>query len=284
MSRLQHRRVKARTRLQYEAAECGAASLATVLSYFGRIVELSELRQACGVNRDGSNAKQILQAARTYGLEARAYRCSAEELKQNGLFPCIVFWGFNHFLVVEGFSDTHAFLSDPAQGRVRVEPEEFSDNFTGIVLELKPGQDFQSGGHERSPLLALPATLWPYRTALLQLLLLASGQAVLTLMVAGLTSTFIDGFLQNQRLYFGVPILWLLLLAVLGWLMLLSIQFVLLRRMELLLSKRLTADLFRKLFQVTFSFYQARFQGEIAGRMLLGLETTQVVIAEVLRW
>lgn len=284
MSRLQHRRVKARTRLQYEAAECGAASLATVLSYFGRIVELSELRQACGVNRDGSNAKQILQAARTYGLEARAYRCSAEELKQNGLFPCIVFWGFNHFLVVEGFSDTHAFLSDPAQGRVRVEPEEFSDNFTGIVLELKPGQDFQSGGHERSPLLALPATLWPYRTALLQLLLLASGQAVLTLMVAGLTSTFIDGFLQNQRLYFGVPILWLLLLAVLGWLMLLSIQFVLLRRMELLLSKRLTADLFRKLFQVTFSFYQARFQGEIAGRMLLGLETTQVVIAEVLRF
>ena len=93
-----------------------------MLSYFGRIVELSELRQACGVNRDGSNAKQILQAARTYGLEARAYRCSAEELKQNGLFPCIVFWGFNHFLVVEGFSDTHAFFSDPAQGRVRVEP------------------------------------------------------------------------------------------------------------------------------------------------------------------
>ena len=284
MTRLQHRRVKARTRLQYEAAECGAASLATILAYFGRVVELSELRRACGVNRDGSNAKQILQAARSYGLEARAYRCSGEVLKAEGLFPCIVFWGFNHFLVVEGFSDTHAFLSDPAKGRVRVEMEEFLDTFTGIVLELKPGIDFQPGGSERSPLLALPPTLWPYRTALVQLLLLASGQAVLTLMVAGLTSTFIDGFLQNQRLYFGVPILWLLLLSVVGWLMLLSIQFVLLRRMEILLSKRLTADLFRKLFQVTFSFYQARFQGEIAGRLLLGMETTQVVIADVLRF
>ena len=34
-----------------------------------------------------------------------------------GQFPCVIFWGFNHFLVLEGFDQTHAFLSDPAQGR-----------------------------------------------------------------------------------------------------------------------------------------------------------------------
>jgi NHLM bacteriocin system ABC transporter peptidase/ATP-binding protein len=284
MTGLQRRRVKARTRLQYEAAECGAASLATILGYFGRIVELSELRRACGVNRDGSNAKKLLQAARSYGLTARAYRCSGEQLKAEGHFPCVVFWGFNHFLVVEGFESRHAFLSDPAQGRVRVEMEEFLDNFTGIVLEFEPGADFRRGGHERSPLLSLPGTLRPYAASLLQLLVVASVQSVLTLLVGGLTSTFIDSFLQDQLLYFGIPIIWLLLFSVLGWLMLLSVQFILLRRMELLLSKRLAADLFRKLFQVTFGFYQARFQGEIAGRMLLGMETSQVVVAQLLRF
>ncbi len=285
MKRLQRQRVKSRTRLQYEAAECGAASLATILDYFGKIVELSELRQVCGVNRDGSNAKQILQAGRHYGLNARAYRCAGETLPQEGRFPCILFWGFNHFLVLEGFDgDGHAFLSDPAQGRVRVEMGEFLDNFTGVVLELEPGKDFRSGGRQVSPLLSLPTTLAPYRTSLLQLLLVSTGQAVLTLLVAGLTATFIDSFLQDQRLYFGIPILWLLLFAVLGWLALLSIQFLLLRRMELLLSKRLTADLFRKLFKVTFSFHQARFQGEIASRMLLGMQTTQVLVAQMLRF
>ena len=76
MRRLQRERVHARTRLQYEAAECGAASLATILAYFGRVVALSELRQACGVSRDGSNAKQLLLAGRLYGLTARAYRSS----------------------------------------------------------------------------------------------------------------------------------------------------------------------------------------------------------------
>ncbi|QNI84249.1 ABC multidrug efflux transporter [Synechococcus sp. PROS-7-1] len=284
MKRLQRHRIKARTRLQYEAAECGAASLGTILAYFGRVVELGELRLACGVNRDGANAKQLLVAGRQYGLKARAYRCSGEQLKREGQFPCVVFWGFNHFLVVEGFDADHAFLSDPAQGRVRVEMEEFQDNFTGVVLEFEPGPEFQTGGHERSPLLSLPATLAPYRHSIAVLLLVSSGQAVLTVLVAGFTSTFIDSFLQNQRLYFGIPLIWLLLITVLAWLALLAGQFLVLRRMELLLSKRLTADLFRKLFQVTFAFYQARFQGEIASRMLLGMQTTQVVIAQMLRF
>ena len=284
MRRLQKNRVKARTRLQYEAAECGAASLATILAYFGKVVELGELREACGVNRDGSNAKQVLVAGRSYGLNARAYRCSGDDMPKEARFPCVLFWGFNHFLVLEGFDQSHAFLSDPAQGRVRVEMEEFLDNFTGVVLEFEPGEEFHPGGKERSPLLSLPATLEPFRQSILSLLLVSSGQAVLTLLVAGLTATFIDSFLQNQLLYFGIPIIWLLLLTVLGWLALLSIQYLVLRRMELLLSKKLTADLFRKLFQVTFAFHQARFQGEIASRMLLGMETTQVVVAQLLRF
>ena len=284
MRGLQQKRVKARTRLQYEAAECGAASLATILAYFGLVVPLSELRQACGVNRDGSNAKQLLEAGRSYGLTTRAYRCSGEEFRQKGQFPSVVFWGFNHFLVVEGFAGRHAFLSDPAQGRIRVEMEEFLDNFTGIVLEFQPGPSFQPGGSERSPLLSLPGTLLPYAGSLVQLLVVATAQALLTLLVAGLTSTFIDRFLQGQQLAFGIPIVWLLLVVVAAWLALLSVQFAVLRRMQLLLSKRLTADLFRKLFQLCFSFYQARFQGEIASRLLLGMQTTQVVVAQLLRF
>jgi NHLM bacteriocin system ABC transporter peptidase/ATP-binding protein len=281
---LQQQRVKARTRLQYEAAECGAAALGTILAYFGLILPLSELRRACGVNRDGSSAKKLLEAGRSYGLTARAYRCSGEELRRQGHFPCVVFWGFNHFLVVEGFAGSHAFLSDPAQGRVRVAMEEFLDNFTGIVLEFEPGPSFRPAGRQRSPLLSLPATLRPYTGSLLQLLVVATAQAVITLLVAGLTSVFIDRFLQSEQLAFGIPILWLLLLVVIAWLGLLSVQFAVLRRMQLLLSKRLTGDLFRKLFQLTFSFYQARFQGEIASRLLLGMHTTQVVVAQLLRF
>ena len=87
------RRVKAITVLQYEATECGAASLATILRYYGRIVPLPQLRRECGVNRDGSNAQRVLLAARNYGLETKAFRCSGEQLIVQGQFPCVVFWG-----------------------------------------------------------------------------------------------------------------------------------------------------------------------------------------------
>ena len=129
MKKLQRKRVKAQARLQYEAAECGAASLATILAYFGRIVELSELRLACGVNRDGSNAKQVLKAARDYGLTTNAYRSSGETLSSEGRFPCIVFWGFNHFLVFEGYKDGYFYLSDPATGRRSVDEKQFYEKY-----------------------------------------------------------------------------------------------------------------------------------------------------------
>lgn len=209
-------------------------------------------------------------------------RCPGMELAEKVRFPCIIFWGFAHFLVLEGFAGTYAYLSDPAQGRVRVPQEEFLDQYTGVALEFSPTPAFQRGGSQRSPLWQLPGYVQEFFPQLLQSLGISSIAVIPTILLAGLTSQFIDSVLGQQRLYFGIPILWITAAAFLCALLLGASQYILARRIQFLLSKSLATRLFEKLFSVPYIYYQRRMQGEVAARLQLGLQTSEVLISQLL--
>lgn len=83
----------------------------------GKWIPLEQVRLDCGVSRDGSNARNVLRAARSYGLAAKGYRYEPEDLKKSGKFPCIIHWNFNHFVVLNGFRGDKAVLNDRPRGR-----------------------------------------------------------------------------------------------------------------------------------------------------------------------
>ena len=136
--------------MQMEALECGAACLAMALAYYGKWVPLEQVRVDCGVSRDGSNLKNIYQAAMNYGLEPHGYRMELEAIRNGGVtFPCIIHWDFNHFVVLDGFNRKGAVLNDPARGKVTVSMEEFDNAFTGVVLTFEPGENFVPSGKKK---------------------------------------------------------------------------------------------------------------------------------------
>ena len=136
--------------LQLEALECGAASLAMVMAYYHKWIPLEQVRVDCGVSRDGANAKNIVLAARNYGMDAKGYRYEPDALRAKGKFPCIIHWNFNHFVVLDGFKKNKAILNDPARGVVEIPFDEFDKAFTGICILLEPSEGFDADGRKKS--------------------------------------------------------------------------------------------------------------------------------------
>ncbi|MBQ7816159.1 MAG: NHLP family bacteriocin export ABC transporter peptidase/permease/ATPase, partial [Oscillospiraceae bacterium] len=143
------KRVKTPTIYQMEATECGAASLSMVFGYYGKFLPLEQMRIETGVSRDGCNAKNILRAARKFGLEAKGYKKSLESLlKCPG--PCIIHWNFNHFVVWEGVEGKYAYINDPAMGRRKLTIEEVDDCYTGITLVFSVTDKFEKSKRKRT--------------------------------------------------------------------------------------------------------------------------------------
>src|SRR6478735_1269198 len=97
-----HKRVKTPSILQMDAMECGAVCLSIILAYHGLYISSEEAREICGVTRDGSKAINIIKAARALGMNADGRRIQEIDSLRYMQPPFVIFWKFNHFMVVEG--------------------------------------------------------------------------------------------------------------------------------------------------------------------------------------
>ena len=136
--------------MQMEALECGAACLAMVMAWYRKWVPLEVVRVDCGVSRDGSNAKNVMLAARHYGFEVHGFRMEVEAMKEHATYPCIIHWNFDHFVVLDGFKAGKAVINDPARGVVKIPMDQFDEAFTGVVIPFAPGPEFAPSGKRKS--------------------------------------------------------------------------------------------------------------------------------------
>ena len=192
-------RARTPTLIQMEAVECGAASLGIVLGYYKKFLPLEELRVICGVSRDGSNAFQIIKGARELGMKAEAFKFEVEELKKAYIKPpFIVFWNFNHFLVVEGFSKKRVFLNDPGSGPRAVTYKEFDESFTGIVISLKPTPEFKKSGSPPKLMIAVKKRFVGTMNTFIYLLIATFGLVLPGLGLPILTQIYFDDVLPKN--------------------------------------------------------------------------------------
>lgn len=276
--KLPNRRVKTPTVIQMEAVECGAAALAMVLGYHGRIIPLEELRVDCGVSRDGSKALNIIKAARRLGMVAKGYKYDVAGLGKVPL-PAILFWNFNHFVVLEGFGKNGAvfYINDPGGGRRKVSAGEFDASYTGVTLTFEPGLEFKKGGAKPSVFTFLLARLRGCRMAFLFALLCALFLVIPGLIVPAFTRIFIDDYLIGTEKLWLRPLLLGMGLTILIQMMLTGLQQACLLRFRTKLSLASSGRFFAHVLRLPMPYFAQRFSGEIGSRLSLNDQVSEMV-------
>ena len=252
--------------MQMEALECGAAALCMVMAFYDKWVPLEQVRLDCGVSRDGSNAKNMLVAARSYGFEAQGFRCEISALQEDMQFPCIIHWNFNHFVVLDGFVGNYAYINDPARGEVKVPMKEFDEAFTGICLQIVPGPNFQPSGKPKSALEFAKKRLKGTGAAVAFVLLSTVIAYLFGIINPIFTRFFMDRLLTGENRDLLMPFLGFMIALGVGQIVVSWIQTIYALKINGKMAIVGSSDYMWKILRMPMEFFSQRMAGDILQR------------------
>jgi NHLM bacteriocin system ABC transporter peptidase/ATP-binding protein len=189
-----------------EDADCGPACLSTIFAHHGLRVSVQQIRERCGVGRDGLTGAGLKAAADAYGFTIAGWRVPAEALETLPV-PSMIFVDQRHYVVLEGLTKRWAYLNDPAVGRIRLSRDEFRRRYSGIVLVPRPGEGFAPGGPRFPMARSALAKVRPYLSTLLAIAVMAFTLALPAAVTALLTRLLLGKVLVDGGTAWSAPVL-----------------------------------------------------------------------------
>lgn len=272
--------------LQMNTVECGAACLAMILGYHGRHTSLADCRDSCAPGRDGVTARTIVTAARSHGLQVKAYTVQGDANLRDVPLPAIIHWNFDHFMVLERISSRGIDVVDPANGRRQLTAEEFAERFTGVVLMLEPGAQFKRRRPTGQPLWQqFLRVMW--RTpgtpgALAQILFASVVLQVLGLGVPLFTQVLVDAVLpfriSNILFILGLGMAILVLAQMVSGYLRSAVMIYLQARLD----TQLMLGFFERMLSLPFLFFQQRSSGDLIMRLASNTHIRSTLTSQML--
>lgn len=121
--------------------ECGAASLLSIIRYYGGNISINKLVEMTHTDKTGTNFYNLKCAAEKVGLDTIGYKIeNFNNLSQiRKPFICqFVNHNYEHFVVVYTIKKNKIIMMDPANGERIISLEEFQNLWTGYILVFSP--------------------------------------------------------------------------------------------------------------------------------------------------
>ncbi len=168
---------------QHDITDCGAACLASIAAHYNLQIPIARIRQYAGTDKKGTNILGLIEAAQKLGFEAKGVRGDFESLfkiPKPTIAHIIVKERLHHYVVIYEVTKTHIAIMDPGTGKLHKKThEEFTKEWTGVLVLLMPQENFVVGNEKVSIYKRFWFLLKPHKFVLIQALI---GAIVYTLL------------------------------------------------------------------------------------------------------
>ena len=272
---------------QNEVMDCGPACLRMVSKYYGHHYSLQTLRQECFITREGVSLLGISDAAESIGFRTCGVKITGEQLVNEAMLPCILYWNNSHFVVCYKIKRKRGgklifYIADPASQRLQYEEDEFKKcwlgvtladvNRRGIALLLEPNANFANTEEEperssKKSLLFFLRYLLPYKTQFAQLALGMALGSVLQMAFPILTQSLVDVGIGERNLSFITLILIAQLFLFVSQLAVGYIRSWIMLHINTRVDVALISDFLTKLMKLPLSYFDTKMTGDIMQRI-----------------
>lgn len=247
---------------QTQKTECGLCCVCMINRYYKNYITMEELRQKLEVGRDGSSFQQLVELLNTYNFTVKSYKIPANKLHKIKL-PAIVFWGNNHFIILEKVKNNVFTIVDPAIGRLKLDIGEFEEKYTEYIVVPEPNENFKGNTRRIYNIKYLLPYILSYKTLYAKILavsLLVYGFILsLPIIIQNIIDELIynDGTSSNNKLIILILILSIMYFITSIW------KNALLIKLRSQLDKSLNTGIFVHLLNLPYKFFSVRSSGDI---------------------
>lgn len=272
---------------QNEVMDCGPACLRMISKYYGHHYSLQTLRQKCFITREGVSLLGISDAAESIGFRTCGVKITGDQLVNEAMLPCILYWNNSHFVVCYKIKRKRGgklifYIADPASQRLQYEEDEFKKcwlgvtladvNRRGIALLLEPNANFANIEEEperssKKSLLFFLRYLLPYKSQFTQLALGMALGSVLQMAFPILTQSLVDVGIGERNLSFITLILIAQLFLFVSQLAVGYIRSWIMLHINTRVDVALISDFLTKLMKLPLSYFDTKMTGDIMQRI-----------------
>lgn len=251
--------------LQQSQMDCGITCIAMVALFYGKRLDINDLRERAGVSIEGTSFLAMADTAEHLGFMARGVSGTYEGLL-NAKLPLICFWKNNHFVVLYKINKKEALIADPAEGLRTVSRQEFSECFSRSALELVPTADLKRAPGAKNPLTILLPLLKPYHSQLRDVLVAGIIYQALMIITPFFSQTIIDRVIVHEDVSMLNMLLVGLIIVSCFQAALTFARGILISTLSTKIDHALFVQFFKHLLSLPFKYFEQRSSGDVLAR------------------